>query len=103
VDIYIKVNDFRLVIELNGRHHLLKGDRNIRDQNKSKFLTEDSIMVITWTNEWMETHWWDIPIYILKVLEDKMSDNKEFIYNLIKSDNFQELYNILNFIISWIR
>lgn len=59
-------------------------------------------MVITWTNEWMEAHWWEIPTYILKVIDNKMSDNKEFIYDLIKNDNFQELYNLRDFIISWI-
>ena len=103
VDIYIKVNDFELCIELNGRHHLLKGDRNMRDQNKSTFLMENNILVINWTNEWVESHWWDIPIHTSHVIEDKVSDNKKFIYNLIKTNNFQELYNIRDFIIYWIK
>lgn len=98
VDIYIKVNDLELAIELNGKQHLLRDDRNLRDQNKSKFLMENNIIVISWTNEWMETNWWDIPNLILKVIEQKISDNKIFLYDLIKSNNLAELYIVRDFI-----
>lgn len=98
IDIYIKVNDYELAIELNGKQHLLNDDRNLRDQNKSKFLLENNIMVISWTNKWIETNWWDVPTLILKIIEQKISDDKRFIYELIKSKNSSELFIIRDFI-----
>lgn len=96
-DIYIKINKIELIIEINGRYHLLKEERNLRDQNKSKFLSESQIKVISWTNKWIENHWCEIPNHI-KIITENINDKLKYIYYLLQSKNIQELIIIKEFL-----